>query len=104
MIKSLFKGCLTIPNLLSVIRIAMIPVFAVLFYNDQKVIAVGGLTVGGSGKTIVTQFIVNELTKQGKRVAVLSRGYGRKSDKIIRVNPEEHSHKDVGDEPLLLSK
>jgi len=72
--------------------------------SNQKVIAVGGLTVGGSGKTIVTQFIVNELTKQGKRVAVLSRGYGRKSDKIIRVNPEEHSHKDVGDEPLLLSK
>ena len=34
-IKDLFKGCLTIPNLLSVIRILLIPVFAVLFYKNQ---------------------------------------------------------------------
>ena len=33
--KDLFKGCWTIPNLLSVIRIILIPVFAVLFYNQQ---------------------------------------------------------------------
>ena len=38
--KDLFKGCMTIPNLLSVIRILLIPVFAYLFYNDQKIIAV----------------------------------------------------------------
>ena len=47
MIKSLFKGCLTIPNLLSVIRIALIPVFAYLFYNDQKVVAVVILALSG---------------------------------------------------------
>ena len=32
--KDLFKGCFTIPNLLSVIRILLIPVFAVLFLKD----------------------------------------------------------------------
>ena len=32
-IKNLFKGCLTIPNLLSVIRIILVPVFAYLFLN-----------------------------------------------------------------------
>ena len=34
--KDLFKGCWTIPNLISVIRIILIPVFAVLFYNHEK--------------------------------------------------------------------
>lgn len=38
--KDLFKGCLTIPNLLSVIRIALTPVFAYLYYNDFKIEAV----------------------------------------------------------------
>ena len=35
--KDLFKGCLTIPNLLSVIRIALIPVFAVLYMRGDLV-------------------------------------------------------------------
>lgn len=68
MIKSLFKGCLTIPNLLSVIRIALIPVFAVLFYNDQKVIAVVILALSGlsdlfDGK-IARKF--NQISELGK--------------------------------------
>ena len=33
MVKNLFKGCLTVPNLLSLIRIFLIPAFAVLYYN-----------------------------------------------------------------------
>ena len=38
--KDLFKGCLTIPNLLSVIRILLIPVFAVLFFPEHYIIAI----------------------------------------------------------------
>ena len=38
--KDLFKGCLTIPNLLSVIRILLIPVFAVLFLQEHYIIAI----------------------------------------------------------------
>lgn len=72
--------------------------------EKQKVIAVGGLTSGGSGKTIVTQFIVETLLKNGKKTAVLSRGYGRKSHETLRVDPDVHTYKEVGDEPLLLSK
>lgn len=45
--KDLFKGCLTIPNLLSLIRIMLIPVFAVLFYQDQKIAAVVVLALSG---------------------------------------------------------
>jgi tetraacyldisaccharide 4'-kinase len=40
------------------------------------VIAVGNITVGGTGKTPVTAYIARVLIKQGYRVAVLSRGYG----------------------------
>lgn len=72
--------------------------------NHQKVIAVGALTVGGSGKTIVTQLIVEKLSRQGKKVAVLSRGYGRELDENMQVDLERHSYRDVGDEPLVLAQ
>lgn len=39
-VKELFTGCLTIPNLLSVIRILLIPVFAVLFLQEHYFIAI----------------------------------------------------------------
>lgn len=72
--------------------------------NHQKVIAVGGMTVGGSGKTIVTQLIAEQLSREGKKVAVLSRGYGRESSEALRVDLKQHSYKDVGDEPLILAQ
>ena len=40
-----------------------------------QVISVGNLTVGGTGKTPVVEVFARELTKQGRRVAILSRGY-----------------------------
>ena len=45
--KDLFKGCWTIPNLLSFIRILLIPVFAYLYYNDMKIEAVAVLAASG---------------------------------------------------------
>jgi tetraacyldisaccharide 4'-kinase len=76
------------------------------FYKSSKakVIAVGGITVGGSGKTLVTRFIGEFLQSRGKKVAVLSRGFGRSSSKILKTDSSIHSYKDVGDEPLLLSR
>lgn len=44
-----------------------------------KVISIGNITVGGSGKTPAVNLIVNILKNSGIRVGVLSRGYGRKS-------------------------
>lgn len=40
------------------------------------VISVGNITVGGTGKTPFTEFLVKFLTRNGKKVAILSRGYG----------------------------
>jgi len=41
-----------------------------------RVVSVGNLTVGGTGKTTCVEYVANKLLAMGKRVAVLSRGYG----------------------------
>lgn len=46
---------------------------------DGKIISVGNITVGGSGKTPATISVINNLTKAGIKTGVLSRGYGRNS-------------------------
>jgi len=43
-----------------------------------QVIAIGNLTVGGTGKTPVVEKFARELTSQGRKVAILSRGYRSK--------------------------
>ncbi|MBI4003295.1 MAG: tetraacyldisaccharide 4'-kinase [Nitrospira defluvii] len=74
----------------------------------RPVISVGNLTVGGTGKTPVVMHVVERLAAQGKRVAVLSRGYRRRSQarqllvsdgQRVLVGPEE-----AGDEPYLIAR
>lgn len=48
-------------------------------FVNAKVISVGNLTVGGSGKTPLVINITKHLKSQSKKVGVLSRGYGRNS-------------------------
>lgn len=73
------------------------------YASSAKVIAIGGATVGGSGKTIVAQALASLFLEKNKKVAFLSRGYARRSSDT-RVVSEEDSYLDVGDEPLILSK
>src|SRR5690348_16209804 len=47
---------------------------------DVPVISIGNLVVGGAGKTPVTLEVARRLQAVGRRVAVLSRGYGRRSE------------------------
>ncbi|OPZ76530.1 MAG: Tetraacyldisaccharide 4'-kinase [Alphaproteobacteria bacterium ADurb.Bin438] len=73
-------------------------------YNSKlKIICVGNVVVGGSGKTPIAIKIAKILIGQGFKVAFLSRGYKGKLDKVL-VDDKKHSSKDVGDEPLLLCK
>ncbi|MDP9132275.1 MAG: tetraacyldisaccharide 4'-kinase, partial [Nitrospirota bacterium] len=74
----------------------------------RPVISVGNLTMGGTGKTPMVMHLVERLTVQGKRVAVLSRGYRRRSrsrqllvsDGLrVLAGPEE-----AGDEPYLIAR
>ena len=78
------------------------------FYNcgrrltyEKPVICVGNLCMGGSGKTPHTEYLIRLLSQ--KRVAVLSRGYGRKTKGLLFADATSDS-KDVGDEPLLMYK
>lgn len=65
---------------------------------DFPVIAVGNLSMGGTGKSPMVEYIVN-LLKQNYKVATLSRGYKRKSSGYILLDGQETA-KEVGDEPL----
>ena len=63
------------------------------------VINIGNLTVGGTGKTPHTEYLINFL-KPYIKFAALSRGYKRKSNGFLEVSVNS-TVKDVGDEPLL---
>ncbi|WP_317207472.1 tetraacyldisaccharide 4'-kinase [Tenacibaculum piscium] len=71
-------------------------------YFDVPVIAVGNLSVGGTGKTPQIEFLIR-LLKNTHKIAVLSRGYKRKTTGFQIVN-QKHTACDVGDEPLQFYK
>ena len=73
--------------------------------SSSKVISVGNLTVGGSGKTPVTELLARRLTEKGMRVAVLTRGYGSKGKGLRIVEKGDFvDWRRVGDEPAWLAR
>lgn len=66
-------------------------------------ICVGNLAMGGTGKTPMINHLVEIYMAQGKKLAILSRGYGRNS-KGFRIAGEHDSANTIGDEPLLFYK
>ncbi|MEO6341275.1 MAG: tetraacyldisaccharide 4'-kinase, partial [Caulobacteraceae bacterium] len=68
------------------------------------VISVGGLTVGGVGKTPVVRALLRRLRDRGLGAHALSRGYGGRLEGPVRVDPGRHGAADVGDEPLMLAR
>ncbi len=69
---------------------------------DIPVISVGNITVGGSGKTPHVEFLVNILRREAK-VAVLSRGYKRKSKGYVLAE-NDTKMADIGDEPYQMKR
>ncbi|MGA3081765.1 MAG: tetraacyldisaccharide 4'-kinase [Terracidiphilus sp.] len=67
------------------------------------VVSIGNLSTGGSGKTPLTIALAKALSGRGLRVDVLSRGYGRQSQLVAKVNPEGTAE-EFGDEPLLIAR
>lgn len=65
---------------------------------DVPVICVGNLNVGGTGKSPMIEFLISILKDQ-YNVAVLSRGYKRKTKGFLLVE-KHHTVEEVGDEPL----
>lgn len=71
-------------------------------FSDVAVVAIGNLSMGGTGKTPMTEFLAEHLVKSFN-VAVLSRGYGRKTKGFRWVHPQSH-YFETGDEPLLIKR
>ena len=67
------------------------------------VVCIGNLTAGGAGKTPVTLAVVRHLMRAGRRVHILSRGYGGREVGPVAVDRHRHGVGEVGDEALLLA-
>lgn len=66
------------------------------------VVVVGNLTAGGNGKTPVVIWLVEQLTKRGVRVGVVSRGYGGKAEQYPLLLTSQTTTAQAGDEPVLI--
>lgn len=69
---------------------------------DIPIIAVGNITIGGTGKTPHIEYLIRLLSPQYK-VAVLSRGYKRKSSGYILATPDTPMEI-IGDEPWQMAQ
>ncbi len=73
------------------------------YKSKLKVICIGNLTSGGTGKTPFAIYTYKLLKKAGYKPVFLTRGYGGLLKGPIKVK-DSHNFKDVGDEALLLNK
>ncbi len=64
-------------------------------------IVIGNLSTGGTGKTPHTELLLELLLENGLRPAVLSRGYGRKTEGFILADDNATAHT-IGDEPFQI--
>lgn len=64
------------------------------------VVSVGNITAGGTGKTPMVIHLAKQLSNQGKKVGIVSRGYGRKQSGVLEVVSSKGSM--YGDEPSLM--
>lgn len=73
--------------------------------SNCKVISVGNLSFGGTGKTPLISTLVNEFLPKDKKIGIVAKGYKRSQISDIIIHQGNCSQLDVehvGDEPLLL--
>lgn len=70
---------------------------------ENPVISVGSVSAGGAGKTPVVLMLATMLRHRGYAVRILTRGYGRGSAAVERVEPFNDAGWQ-GDEPVLLAQ
>jgi len=68
------------------------------------VIVIGNITVGGTGKTPLTAFVIKQLQAMGYRPGIISRGYGGKAPFYPFAVTANIAADLCGDEPLLLAR
>ncbi len=74
---------------------------------ERPVISVGNITTGGTGKTPLVEWVARTIAAQGKKVCILTRGYGRKDPHLQVIVSDGYgvlaSPAEAGDEPYLLA-
>ncbi|HEY0765202.1 MAG TPA: tetraacyldisaccharide 4'-kinase [Pyrinomonadaceae bacterium] len=74
---------------------------------DRPVISIGNITTGGTGKTPLVEYVARLIAVQGKKVCILTRGYGRKDPHLQVIVSDGYgvlaSPSEAGDEPYLLA-
>jgi tetraacyldisaccharide 4'-kinase len=73
----------------------------------RPVVSVGNLAMGGTGKTPHVMQLARWLAGEGYRVAILSRGYGRRGRGVVWVSDgagKTATVREGGDEPVLLAR
>ena len=81
--------------------------FKIHHLKRTKVISIGNISVGGTGKTPFAIFLARQLKSKDFKVAILSRGYKRKSSGTIIVSDGKRLLTDseaAGDEPYLIAR
>lgn len=78
--KDLFKGCLTIPNLLSFLRIVMVPIFAVLFMKGEFLWAVLVLALSG-----LSDFFDGKIARRFNQISALGKILDPCADKLTQI-------------------
>ena len=74
---------------------------------NVPVISVGNLTLGGTGKTPMVEYLIRYFQSRNKSVAVLSRGYKRSSEGTVIITSrqkERGSAELLGDEPYQIAR
>lgn len=67
-------------------------------------ICAGNIVAGGAGKTPTALALASLLKLQGAKPAFVTRGYGGCEAGPLRIDPERHTAREVGDEALLLAQ
>lgn len=79
-IKELFKGCMTIPNLLSLIRLILVPFFAVEFMKGEYIISIIILAVSG-----ISDFLDGKIARRFNQVSNLGKILDPVADKATQI-------------------
>lgn len=74
------------------------------YRSSIKVICVGNITAGGSGKTPVAVAIVEMLRARAMNPFILTRGYGGRETRPLLVDVGRHTASAVGDEALMMAR
>jgi len=90
------RGILFVFSLIYGLAVVILPFIYKLRQTrlNAKVISVGNITLGGTGKTTLVEYLCAKLSSSGKKIAVLTRGYKRDASRQGALG--------MGDEPAML--